>query len=402
MYIERDIEKKFLDWKVRSSCALEVEGSKQVGKTTTIKKFAKENFNNVIYINLDEISGEHFLESMDYCSKSYPANEFYLKLIETFVDRENLSFSNDEDTVIVIDEIQKNKKVYELIRPLNRYLNCRLIVTRSYLRETKQFFQPAGDTEKVTMYPINFLEFINLFGKRDFLENQNLLAWDSSMDDWFKSAYLNYTVLGGYPEVVIAAVQNDFNEGAVSPVKLKIIRLISDELKSQFDTIEGKEVKRCISWLLEYGVLDFCDVHDFAAKQSSTGPRVYFRDIGILNDVLNNFNFPPKGRFDFVAENFVFKTLNENFNYISQFGVYNKELNFLFSRNGISYGIVVNHDKNPGKTATRLLEGGKINKLIYFTDDTTGTVNKVITLPIWAAAVCKYDFMIEKEKNYFL
>lgn len=442
MYIKRDIEKKLLDWKIRSSCALEIEGSRQVGKTTTIEKFVKDNFKHVIYINLDEISGEHFISLIEYCKQSSVFEEFYLNLIKTFAEQENLIFSNDENTVIVIDEIQKNKEIYEMIRPLNRYLNCRLIVTGSYLGKAKQFFQPAGDTEKLTMYPINFLEFIAIWGGRTFLENQNLLSWDSSHDDWFQNAYLNYSMLGGYPEVVAAAVQNNFSLDAVTPVKDKIFRLVSDELKSQFINIEDKvmsgkffkyvisylirektgkslvkgltdfisgesgtfslrekEVKRYISWLLECGILDLCDVHDFVTNYDDTGARVYFRDMGVLYDVLKNSRFPIKDQQGFISENFVFKTLNENFDSVPQFGLYNQgELDFVFLKGGIFYGIEVKHGKNSGKTAMNLLKNKKIQKLLYFKGNTgAGVKEDIITLPIWAAAVCKYDFVKPNE-----
>lgn len=43
MYINRDIESVLPDWKNNSSFALEIEGSRQVGKTTTIKNDRKRN-----------------------------------------------------------------------------------------------------------------------------------------------------------------------------------------------------------------------------------------------------------------------------------------------------------------------------------------------------------------------
>lgn len=447
MYIKRDIEKKLLDWKSRSSCALEIEGARQVGKTTTIEKFTKENFKHVIYVNLDEVSGENFVALIERCKNLFSSEKFYLGLIETFAKQEHLLFSNDEDTVIVIDEIQKSKEVYEMIRPFNRYLDCRLIVTGSYLGKAKQFFQPAGDTEKITMYPVNFLEFIDIWNGRNFLENQNLLHWDNSRDDWFRNVYSNYIVLGGYPEVLTVALQNHYDWNAITPVKGKILRLISDELKSQFHNIEDKimsgkffkyvisylirektgkslvkgltnfiseqagtfslkekEVKKCISWLLECGVLDFCDVHDFVTNYDDTGARVYFRDMGVLWDVLKTSRFPLKDQQGFLTENFVFKTLNEKFDSTPQFGLYNQnELDFVFLKEGVFYGIEVKHGKNSGNTALKLLHNKKIDKLIYFKGDTGGGVaENIITLPVWAAAVCNYDFVKPKETDITL
>lgn len=442
MYIQRDIEKDLLHWKMHSSCALEIEGGRQIGKTTTIEKFVRENFAHVIYINLDEISGQHFMRVVEHCKQNCTAESVYLSIIETFAKQEGLIFSNSPDTVIVIDEIQKSQDVYEMIRPINRYLNCRLIVTGSYLSKAKNFFQPAGDTEKITMYPLNFLEFVDIWDGRAFLENQNLLNWDDQHDAWFSKAYLNYTILGGYPEVVTTAVESGNDKSAIGVAKDKIQRLISDELKYQFEAIEDKillrqfmgyvleyllhekvgrhyvkdltsyvadrsgefslktkEIKRCISWLLECGVLDTCDVHDFVTKRNDVGARIYFRDIGILHDLLDSVIVDNSTKAGFLTENFVFKTLNERFRQVPKFGLYNQgEIDFVVFRQGVCYGVEVKHGKNSGNTAIKLLQDRKIDKLIYFKGNAgSGVDNNTITLPVWAAAVCKYDFVEPKE-----
>ena len=59
-YINREIESTaFEKWLYcvrnrNSTCALFVYGARQIGKTTTIRHFAKDNFKNVYYINLIE------------------------------------------------------------------------------------------------------------------------------------------------------------------------------------------------------------------------------------------------------------------------------------------------------------------------------------------------------------
>ena len=130
-----------------------------------------------------------------------------------------------------------------------------------------------------------------------------------------------------------------------------------------------------------------------------TGARAYFRDMGILYDVLKSSRFSLRDQQGFITENFVFKTLNENFNSVPQFGLYKQgELDFVFLKDGIFYGIEVKHGKNSGKTAIDLLNYKKIDKLIYFKGNTgAGVRENIITLPIWAAAVCKYDFVKSKE-----
>jgi len=274
-------------------------------------------------------------------------------------------------------------------------------------------------------------------GWKGFLEGQDLLDWDSSRDGWFQDAYSNYVRIGGYPELV----RSYFENGSLSAIgiqKQKIQRLVMDELRSQLSSIEdwaaakyflkyvalytaadktGRqlikgltdfishndkklalrpgEVKNCLNWLLECGILDTCSVHNFTDILDVFETKVYFRDIGVFYDVLSQSNFARGAQDGILAENFVFKTLNENFYGEPNFGKYNNgEIDFVFKNSDILYGIEVKSGKNVGRTAMRLLQDKKINKLVYFKGNTHGSVNgDIITLPIWASAVCKYDFV---------
>ena len=56
MYLKRKIYQKLLSWKAESNLTLEVTGARQVGKTYIIRKFAEENFDATVYINMLEAS----------------------------------------------------------------------------------------------------------------------------------------------------------------------------------------------------------------------------------------------------------------------------------------------------------------------------------------------------------
>lgn len=60
--LKRDSYKKLLEWKNNhNNKVLLVEGARQVGKTYLVKKFARENYKHLIYINLLEETGEDLL-----------------------------------------------------------------------------------------------------------------------------------------------------------------------------------------------------------------------------------------------------------------------------------------------------------------------------------------------------
>lgn len=58
MDLKRNIYNKLIEWKKQNTGhVLELKGARQVGKTYILKKFGKENFQNMIYINMAEKSG---------------------------------------------------------------------------------------------------------------------------------------------------------------------------------------------------------------------------------------------------------------------------------------------------------------------------------------------------------
>ena len=63
MYLKRKVYEKLLEWRRESSLTLEVSGARQVGKTYIINKFADNEFQKKIYINMLAESGTVFLAS---------------------------------------------------------------------------------------------------------------------------------------------------------------------------------------------------------------------------------------------------------------------------------------------------------------------------------------------------
>ena len=53
IYIKRDIEQQLIAWKNSERHAVaELSGARQTGKTTVLRHFGNDNYNNCIYINL--------------------------------------------------------------------------------------------------------------------------------------------------------------------------------------------------------------------------------------------------------------------------------------------------------------------------------------------------------------
>lgn len=133
MYIKRNFYQKLMDWKKESRHGtLEIQGTRQVGKTFIINKFADENYRHKLYINFFEPSGQQFLECYYKAiawTPGTPRPEHPLQDAFRLFDQ---SFEDTDDTVIIIDEIQESAEIYNRIREFTRQFQCQFIIIDSY------------------------------------------------------------------------------------------------------------------------------------------------------------------------------------------------------------------------------------------------------------------------------
>lgn len=153
MDIKRHVYQELLSWKENGShTTLEVNGARQVGKTYIINKFADENFKQKIYVNLFELSGKQFMACYEKAANwqpgrgkrpKSPLHDAFTMFDEDFVD--------EEDTVVIIDEIQESAEIYNRVREFTRQFRCRFIVTGSYLGRIyeSEFRYSSGDVTKL-------------------------------------------------------------------------------------------------------------------------------------------------------------------------------------------------------------------------------------------------------------
>ena len=123
----RDVQEELSKWKNdKSHKVLQLEGSRQIGKTTELKKFAYGNYYYTIFVDLsDDRLLSLFLDVVDNgCS---PLE------MEKYCQKAQLPhFKNNKSTVLIIDEIQISSKIYNSIRKLHDELVCDIIVAGCY------------------------------------------------------------------------------------------------------------------------------------------------------------------------------------------------------------------------------------------------------------------------------
>ena len=433
MELRRNMYKKLLAWKNENTGrVLELQGARQVGKTYILKKFGKENFSKMVYINMAENTGKNFLRCTSIAMEWEPGKPMEETPVRKALELYDETFKDNKDTVVIIDEIQESAEIYNQIRTLAREFQAYVIVTGSYLGRTMEpdFFLPAGDMDHMVMESMTFDEFLDVYDERELYEKIDLYG-KGRTEDYKKlmEYYEIYQKIGGYPAVVACyAEYRDLNKcmGLVGD----LINVFADESKRYFEDIidinmfqklfnaiallmmqekqgirdltaelskiayqeeSGRTTKKminhAISWLQESHIIGYASkAVDCDYKQIKDNSRYYFLDMGIAYYFLSRTGAPYDVIKSLLAENFVYLVLRrriENTHEIAGlvpwFASYEKikgELDF-YVRSLVdykNYGIEVKSTDASAKTARKLLEDGKLDYLYLLKGETMGVL----------------------------
>lgn len=200
--MEREIIKDLIKWKnSKNRKPLIVHGARQVGKTFIIKKFGKEYYDNLIYVNF-ETNKEFSLQIKDNIDSKYIINKLELFYGEKIIP---------EKTLIFFDEIQANERALTSLKYFCEDANEYHIIAAGSLlgiainRENYSF--PVGKVQMINMYPMSFKEFLISMGSENLINEirkhfDNNEKMDRDIHELCLKLYRTYLVVGGMPEVV--------------------------------------------------------------------------------------------------------------------------------------------------------------------------------------------------------
>ena len=446
MELRRNIYQKLIEWKKEDTGhVLEVKGARQVGKTYILKKFGKENFQNMVYISMAETTGKKFLHCLSVASEweiGKPVDDNPIrKALELFDNK----FVDDKNTVVIIDEIQESAEVYNHIRMLAREFQCYVIVTGSYLGRLiePEFFLPAGDLDHMIMETLTFDEFLDVFGERELYETIDLYGKGKPEDyETLMGYYEIYQKIGGYPAVVVCYAQyKDINKciakigdlldifaneskryfkdiidmnmfqklfNAIALMMLQEkqgVRDLTSELsKIAYQEESGRTTKKminhAISWLQESHIIGYASkAVDCDYKQIKDNSRYYFLDMGVAYYFLSRTGATYDVIKGLLAENFVYLSLKRRIDngteiagivpWFASYEKINGELDF-YVRSLVdykNYGVEVKSTDTAARTGRKLLEDGKLDYLYLLKGETKGGVaeGKVFTVSLCLA-----------------
>ncbi len=312
--MKRLITYQLKEWKGKKNRKpLIIQGARQVGKTWVMKAFGANYFKKYVYINFESNSN---LQSV------FETDLDISRLITVFEIETGISI--DEETLIILDEIQEAKGGLTALKYF--YENAPqyyLMAAGSFLGVSLQKGHtfPVGKVDFLRLYPMCFEEFLLNLNEELLLKNLREQNWQVLLPFHEKliSLLRLYYFVGGMPEVVaeyiadknlkqaralqnniLLGYENDFSKHAPIDVvpKIRLVwqsvigQLAKENKKFVYGQLKtgarAKEFESAINWLVNSGLvhksnritkpgiplLTYADMDAF---------KLYLLDIGLLN-----------------------------------------------------------------------------------------------------------------------
>ncbi len=314
--MERKMFDRLVLWKNSDNrMPLVLYGARQVGKTYTALSFGKEFYKNTVYINLEDSQEVAGIFERDLDPERI-IKELSAKSGQTILEG---------DTLIIFDEIQACERALTSLKyfcenaPEYHMIAAGSLLGVAVNREKYSF--PVGKVDMLTLYPLDFEEFLWALGKQDLakiIRNSFETSEPLSLHDTAMDLYRTYLVTGGMPRAVleyiekqdfnfVLAAQKNINDAYIAdmakyatPVETTKImaafnsipaQLAKDNRKFQYKVIKSGarayEYETSLEWLRASGVIIKChkvkEGHlPLTAYADNSSFKVYMTDTGLL------------------------------------------------------------------------------------------------------------------------
>ena len=280
--MERFIMQDLIAWKNREDRKpLILLGARQVGKTYILKEFGQREFENVAYINCDNNAMARDLFASDY-------NIDRILLTIGAITGVNIEAGK---TLIIMDEIQEIPRgLHSLKYFCEKAPEYHIMVAGSLLGVTlgKGESFPVGKVDMLTMYPMDYEEYLDATGNENWIELLHSKDWGliDIMKPKMTELLRQYYFVGGMPGVVskfientdlqqVRTLQRDILEAYrrdiskhTSAAESTRIREVLDSLPSQLARenkkfiygavrkgSRAKDFEQAIQWLVDAGIV---------------------------------------------------------------------------------------------------------------------------------------------------
>lgn len=436
-YLARKIDKFLLSWKNDvNRNPLIVKGARQIGKTESIMHFARDNYENVVYIN--------FVEQPQYRQITVDgyAPEFICKNI-TMLDP--AARFEEGKTLLVFDELQEFPDIATALKFFKIQGAYDVICSGSLLgvNYNKIESNSVGYKTDYIMYSMDFEEFLwakgypNSIGEDILSHVCNRVPFSELEQKLYMDIFRDYCIVGGMPALVGRFVANGTFEGildqqrqlvsdykedvrkyAVGIEQTRILNVFNriplqlgrDNKKFQISKVSAgaktKDYWGCIEWLNDAGIIFICYCLNFPelplkGNYDDCKYKLYFADSGLLIAFLDD-----EAQYDLRAnknlgtykgalyENIVAEALIKSgaplFYYKRQDSTLEED--FFLRTKDVLVPVEVKSGNATAKSLRTLIKSEKYPDItwgIKLTHGNIGFANDILTLPYFCAFVLK-------------
>lgn len=323
-YLERKVDAFLEQWKKDPDRKpLIVKGSRQVGKTESIRRFAARNYENVVEINFVEEPKYKMITADGYKTDDIIKNISRLDPTKKFISGQTLLF---------FDELQEFPEISTALKFFCIDGRFDVICSGSMLGIQYRRIESnsVGYKSDYEMYSLDFEEFLWAKGYDssfvdDLLEHmQAHEPLNQVTMSVCEGLFLDYCVLGGMPAVVREYIEKGTFEGSLETQRqlladykedirkyaegldqtriLNVFNQIPPQLakenkKFQISKVASgarfKDYRGCIEWLRDAGMINICYCLNFPelplkGNYEETKYKIYFADSGLLVAMLDD------------------------------------------------------------------------------------------------------------------
>ncbi len=248
--LKRKIESVLTEWKKsKNKKPLVIKGIRQCGKTYIVQKFAKENYENVVYVNfiLEPDKKSAFSGSID---------------VDTIILNLSALIPNSrfikEKTCIILDEIQECKEARTALKSFQIDGRFDVISTGSLLgvrgyenrRKEEQDSIPVGYETIIEMYPLDFEEFLwaNGINNKVIDSVKSCFEKETVVPEGIHNAMMEllyrYVIVGGLPEVVNTFLETK-NIELIYQLQRNLIAEYEEDMIKYADNSDKVRIREC-------------------------------------------------------------------------------------------------------------------------------------------------------------
>lgn len=439
--LRRKIESVLTEWKNSElKKPLVIKGIRQCGKTYIVQKFAKENYENVVYMNfiLEPDKKLAFTGNIDVdtillnLSALIPGSRFV-----------------KGKTCIVLDEIQECReartalKSFQIDGSFDVIATGSLLGVRGYGKSDNdiQDSVPVGYETVVEMYPLDFEEFLWANGIDEKVIDTVKLCFEkeSVVPDGIHKVMMEllyrYVIVGGLPDVVNTFLETK-NIELTYKVQRNILSEYEEDMVKYADDTDKSRIRECfesiprqlakenkkfqysvvrkggrssqyigsIQWLEDAGIVKRCyntqitelplegnSINDcFKLYTSDIGLLVAMLDYGTQADILKGNLLGYKGAiFENLMADFLCKSGQKLYYFQKDSGL---ELDFLVRYQGECVALEVKAKSGKAKSLRTVLNNKNIyhiNNAIKLGRYNVGREKEVFTIPLYMGFLVK-------------